>query len=138
MKNIFKSRFSNKDVIFIDESSGHPNGLQTFEDMKRIILRERARSDRQNHEFSVVVIDIEKFDKENGFLDHLYQRLSKRLRLIDEIGWYDNDDIAIVLPYTSSKNAVRVAEDVLRIINEDVPAHISKILSYPSVWPYKK
>ena len=138
MKNIFKTRYKNKDVIFIDERSGYVNRLQTFEDMKRIILRERARSDRHNHEFSVVVIDIQKFDKENGMLDHLYQRLSERLRLIDEIGWFDNDDIAIVLPYTSSENAGRVAEDVLSIIKEDLPANISKILSYPSVWPYKK
>lgn len=138
MINFFKSKSPNKGVVYTDEKAWEHNGLHSFEDMKRIILRERARSDRHDYEFSVIVIDIKKFDKENGALDRLYQRLISRLRLIDEVGWYDKNDIAILLPYTSSENATQVAEDVLNILREDVPVQITAILSYPSVWPFKK
>ena len=138
MKNIFKSKPLDKSAIYIDEGSHHSDRLQTHSDMKKIILRERARSDRHNHEFSIIVIEIERFDQENGVIDHIIQFLNSRLRMIDEIGWYDKNQIAIVLPYTTSENAVQVAEDVTKNINSDVPVHLSKILSYPSIWPYKK
>ena len=138
MKNIFRSKPLNNGVIYIDESSPQRDKLRTFSDMKKIILRERARSDRHNHEFSIILIDIGKFDQENGVLDHFVQLLGSRLRMIDEIGWYDQNQIAIVLPYTTSENAVQVAEDVIKMMNADIPAQLSKILSYPSIWPYKK
>ena len=138
MKNFFKSHLLNKGVIYIDEGSQQKDTLKSASDLKEIILRERARTDRHDHEFSIIVIDIEKFDQENGVLDHFVQLLGSRIRMIDEIGWYDKNQIAIVLPYTSSENAVRVVEDVTKIINADLPAHLSKILTYPSIWPYKK
>ena len=138
MKNIFKSKPLGKGIVYIDEVFRQAERLQTQSDLKNIILRERARSDRHNHEFSIIVIDIEKFDQNNGVLDHFVQLLGSRLRMIDEVGWYDQNKIAIVLPYTTSEDAVQVAEDVTKIINSDIPAHFSKILSYPSIWPYKK
>ncbi len=137
MKNFFRSKSPNKGVIYIDERSRRTDNLLTFDEMKKIIVRERARSDRHNHEFSVVVIEIEKFDQENGLVDQLVLLLGSRLRMTDEIGWYHNNQIALILPYTSSENAVLVAEDVIQIISTKIPAKISKILSYPSIWPYK-
>ena len=138
MKNIFKSSPLGKGIVYIDEGLRQADRLQTQSDLKNIILRERARSDRHNHEFSIIVIDIEKFDQANGVLDHFVQLLGSRIRIIDEVGWYDQNKIAIVLPYTTSEDAVQVAEDIIKIINPDVPAQLSKILSYPSIWPYKK
>ncbi|MFC1831130.1 diguanylate cyclase [Thermodesulfobacteriota bacterium] len=138
MKNIFKTKPLNNGVIYIDERSQQNGRLQNLSDMKKIILRERARSDRQNHEFSIILIDIDNFDQENGVLDHFVRLLGSRLRMIDEIGWYDKNQIAIVLPYTTSEDAAQVAEDVTKMINADVPAQLSKILSYPSIWPFKK
>ena len=138
MKNIFKSKTLNKSAVYIDEGSQQADRLQTLSDMKKIILRERARSDRHNHEFSIIVIEFKKIDQENGVIDHIVQLLGSRLRMIDEIGWYDKNQIAIVLPYTTSEDAVQVAEDVTKIVNSDIPAQLSKILSYPSIWPYKK
>ena len=138
MKNFFKSHLLSKGVIYIDEGSQQKDTLKPASDLKKIILREKARTDRHNHEFSIILIEIEKFDQENGVLDHFVQILGSRIRSIDEIGWYDENQIAIVLPYTTSEDAVQVAEDVMKMINADIPAQFSKILSYPSIWPYKK
>jgi len=138
MKNFIKSIFLQKQVIPFDEMSQREDRLLAINDMEKKILRERSRSDRNDHEFSVIVIDIEKFNHENGLIDHLVQLMWSRLRMIDEIGWYAKRQLGIVLPYTSPENAVQVAEDLLKIIRTETPATLSKILSYPSIWPFKK
>ncbi len=135
MKNIFKSKFLQKETIFQSKGSQFDDRLLTVENMQKTILREKARSDRRDHDFSVIVIDIEKLNNGKDF-EYLVNFLGSRLRLIDEIGWYDENQVGIILPYTSSENAVQVAEDLMKISKNDRPIKLAKILSYPSMWPF--
>ena len=136
MKNIFKTKFMQNEAA--NQAYKFPpssNGLLNIEDMQKTILREKARSDRRDHDFSVIVINTQ--DLRNGKdLDHFIQLLCSRLRSIDEIGWYDINQIGIVLPYTSSSNALQVAEDLIKINRTSSPIKLETILTYPSIWPY--
>ena len=106
--------------------------------MHNVLLRERSRADRNNHEFSFIVFDIGEKKQDKIFITHLSQFLNSRLRSIDEKGWFDKNQIGIVLPYTSAINAMKVAEDLCKNFQADGSIQLSKIFTYPSVWPYKK
>ena len=136
MMNIFKTKFMQNDAVNpVFKNNTNINGLLNIEDMQKTILREKARSDRRDHDFSVIVINTQELNNGKD-LDHFVQLLCSRLSSIDEIGWYDTHQIGIVLPYTSSSNALQVAEDLIKINKTSKPVKLETVLTYPSIWPY--
>jgi len=103
----------------------------------KILHHERARADRSNHEFSVILFNLNRDKISEPELLKLHESLKLRLRLIDETGWFNDHQIAIVLPYTSGSNAMKLADDLREIMNGRINVQFHKILCYPSVWPYK-
>ncbi|MFB3785270.1 MAG: sugar transferase [bacterium] len=101
---------------------------------RRIIDRERYRADRNGHELSLIVFQIDPGDASLGKNCHFLHLLSRRVRCYDEIGWYDPSHIVVILPYTSTCGAKKLAED---IGNTMVPVYEPlpySIYSYPSDW----
>ena len=70
-----------------------------------IIIRERNRSDRNNQKFALIMFNV--YNLKNNLLefDQLLETLSSRLRISDEIGWYDEQRLAVLLPDTSYDGA---------------------------------
>ena len=112
-------------------------GVASISKMRGILLRERARADRNGHEFSIIVLDIDCGNYSQKQIDNLFQVLKCRLRSIDEIGWFSENQIGIVLMYTVEENAAKLAADITALIDADM-MQFKKILTYPSRWPYKK
>lgn len=138
MRNIFKSRLLHKDSFHDSNKFDGIDRLLSIEDMEKAVLREKARSDRQNHEFSMIVVDIEELNHGGDLINRLLSFLDTRLRSIDEIGWYDRYHIGIILPYTSKANAIHVVEEITATLQIENSDKLLKILSYPSIWPFKK
>ena len=103
------------------------------ESMTRLIVRERDRADRNGHEFSLILFQIDVSPNASIGESVLNQAVGSRIRTIDEIGRFDGQ-LCALLPYTGSDGAWTVARDVAK----DVEAH-SVVVSclvhtYPDEW----
>ena len=91
--------------------------IYSEEDFRRIIDRERARADRTDHQFSLIVLDFG-FDNGNHHRNgRLLEKVYSRIRRIDEMGWYDSRRIGIILPYTSERGAQKFAESLCELMD---------------------
>ena len=102
------------------------------EELRRIIDRERARADRTDHQFSLVVFDLgftNDHQNENGLL---LQKIFSRIRRIDEIGWHDRRRIGIILPYTSERGAQRFAESLCELMDPSMAECVFNLYTYGS------
>ena len=100
------------------------------EDFRTALLRERARADRSDQQFSVVLLHGDGLESARAAED-LISRVSKRIRIIDEIGWFDESRIGLILPYTSS-SGVRTLVESIRDMATLAP-QISTY-TYPGAW----
>ena len=118
------------------ENSHRMNPLRNIHssDVFRTILeRERARAERTGQCFSLVVFGI---DKENGTGDASLERLGtvlgQKVRICDEVGWYDRNRIATILPGTSAEGARQFTDVINERIKEVASSLTCTIYSYPS------
>lgn len=107
-------------------------GIKIYSEVefRTIIEQERARADRNDHQFSLVVFDIvELTGKKNG-IRRMIQKISGRIRSIDKIGWYDNQRIGIILPYTSSEGATILTETICDLFGTSTPKPEFTVYTY--------
>lgn len=93
-----------------------------------IVERERLRSHRSRMPFSILVFDDVNSNKSLRY-DKLIVLLKERLRVTDEIGWYRNKRLAVLLPDTREAGAEILAKDILRKM------HPSKLSIQLQVYP---
>ena len=114
----------------------NPLGSIHSSDAFRTILdRERARAERTGQFFSLVVFGIV---RENGTdaasLERLGNVLVQKVRVCDEVGWYDGNHIGTILPGTSAEGARQFADIIKERIKDVAPRLTCTIYSYPSSW----
>ena len=108
---LFKRRNNNKSLA--DSLKKKTTGKIHYEqEFHSIIEKERARADRTDHQFSLIVLDLGSPDGNHHTTEHILQKIFRRVRRIDEIGWYDQNRIGIILPYTSAQGAQKFAESL--------------------------
>src|SRR5215218_9394343 len=91
-----------------------PRGLNTMytrRQLEAVLHRERARADRNQCEFSLILFRARAEDRRLTL--RLARLLNRRCRTIDELGWFDDACIAVLLPYTGSNGARIMAESAL-------------------------
>ena len=110
--------------------------INSAEDFQAILKRERARADRGNKKFSLLVFEVESFDANSSFAKFLVKFLSSRVRLSDVIGWFNENSIGILLPDTTSEGAYKLAEEIRQKIALTLISPACKVYMYPSPeWP---
>jgi lipopolysaccharide/colanic/teichoic acid biosynthesis glycosyltransferase len=87
-------------------------GICSADEFREIIDRERTRCDRNSHEFSLMLINLESIDDEKAFLRDLKDVLAARIRCTDDFGWLDAEQIGVVLPDTPNWGGKKFADDV--------------------------
>ena len=128
---LFKRR--NYNTSSADSLRQKTTGKIYFEDeFRSIIERERARSDRTDHQFSLIVLDLGSPDENHHTNHHMLQKIFRRVRTIDEIGWYDQNHIGIILPYTSAQGAQKFAESLSNSISLPVEECFLNVYTYAS------
>jgi len=107
------------------------NNARTSDDFRRVLAIERARADRIENEFSVMLICGDVLGGAAG-RERVINTLFKRLRIIDEIGWFDGRRIGVLLPDTAHSGAVKLAHDIRRLT---MPALLGiTVYTYPGRW----
>jgi len=110
------------------------HGIRSVGQLRAIIERERARADRNGHQFSVVLLSSDNPEPDNAQLKYVAQVFAKRIRLTDEAGWFDYKRLGVVLPYTSAASARRLADDICEAIATRISSPKYNIYTYPSNW----
>jgi PleD family two-component response regulator len=114
MKSPFKKLFGN--LKSSDQPDCRWNHLTPcgHEQFLYLIEIERSRSHRHNMEFSLILIKIDQNEIGEAVVSQLVQKISKRIRRIDKIGWYGKGQIGILLPITNHLGAKKFADDLER------------------------
>ncbi|MBI3736629.1 diguanylate cyclase, partial [Candidatus Sumerlaeota bacterium] len=114
-----------------DELTGIYNRRSLFDALDA----ECARSRRNGHQLSVLMIDIDFFKRVNDVHGHaagdatlreVAQRLGRALRTMDCLGRYGGEEFCAVLPETNIENSLRTAERVRMAVAES-PFRIGEI-----------
>jgi len=101
------------------------------------LLRERARSDRTEQVFSVVMFEVPRSRVGNRLADELSRMVPARMRATDFMGWFDRTHLAVILDSCLVCSALsfgneicrRIAEKMTpprRMIVQTFPAHFAR------------
>lgn len=101
-------------------------------EFRRIIEKERARANRNNHMLSLVLFDMGSPDPHNSTTIQLIEIIKGRLRCVDNAGWYDNQRIGMILPYTSIKGATQLSENICESLDKRIFEPLCTVYTYPS------
>jgi lipopolysaccharide/colanic/teichoic acid biosynthesis glycosyltransferase len=109
------------------------HGFNSKHDFLFVLERERARADRNGHGFSLVTFKVA--DKAES-ADRLKQVLTDRLRLTDELGWYDDERLGVLLFNTPREGAWNYANRVqATLLQAADPLPHCSVFTYPAAWP---
>lgn len=112
---------------------GQADGIYSPEEFAAILGRERARSDRSRKSFSLVI-----FTFDDRADDALYWQLigviARRIRVVDDLGWFQEKCLAVSLPYTQEEGAKIFSEGVLKAMRELSVEPNVEIFYYPRQW----
>ena len=106
-------------------------GLQPPEQLRAVLARERARSNRSGDPLSLVTFAPRCPEAERSTPALVVKILRSRLRTTDDLGWLDDRHIGVVLPSTPAAGAWKVADDVCLGFCGDVPPPICTVYSHP-------
>lgn len=111
--------------------------INSAENFLAILNREIARADRYNKKISLIVFNVDSHN-DGSSAQFLGNFLSSRVRLSDEVGWFDEKSIGILLPDTSLDGAWKIAEEIREKISHTILQPSCKVFMYPSTqWPVK-
>jgi len=91
-----------------------PAGKDAFQ---QAIAKERDRSDRSNQKYSLLILSLAIQSEEDARINKAIATIRERIRNIDEIGWYDANQLGIILPFTSMAGANRLGDEICEIIS---------------------
>src|SRR5688572_26927909 len=94
-----------------------------------LLHHERARADRDDHEFSLVLIKVRPDTRKTAC--RLARSLVRRLRDTDEIGWYGQGCICVLLPSTSAHGGRIFGSSVKRLADAEGINVIARVFTYP-------
>ncbi|HYW79167.1 MAG TPA: sugar transferase [Thermoguttaceae bacterium] len=110
--------------------------LHSAEQMHVILEHERARADRSNDEFSMIVFKADGGRTSRAVLRHCGESLTQRLRFTDQVGRLSDRQVAAVLCGTPASESQRLIDDVISSLGPDQPVPECEVYSYPSNWSY--
>jgi len=108
------------------------SGIHSAEQFHAVLEREKARAERNSHQFSLVRFDVGKMRENIPQIRYLTRSLTNRIRWTDEVGWLDDECIGVILPETSAVGAERFAKSVCEMVASKCPPPEYTIYTYPS------
>lgn len=114
------------------DNSGAFNNIHPIEEFHKVILRERERSDRTGLPVSLFVFCENNKSLQNGSLKDLVDLLHMRVRLTDEIGWYDEARVGLILPHTDVKNAMKFSKYLQELLTRRTLSYDYELFIYPA------
>jgi hypothetical protein len=100
------------------------------EEFHSILVREKARADRNGHGFSLVAIEVSNMENNPS----LTERLQQLIRTTDEIGWFDNNTLGVFLYNTNALGAWQFVNNSKKKTDDDFSISNCLVYSYPNEW----
>jgi lipopolysaccharide/colanic/teichoic acid biosynthesis glycosyltransferase len=110
------------------------NGICSPEEFRAIIERECMRADRTNLQLSLVVFNLINTNSSSDGAEELKSVLCRRIRITDEVGWFDEKSIGTILPDTTTEGAWKFAGDICRRVATIAKNLNCMVYTYPSKW----
>lgn len=107
-------------------------GLHPARQFCAILDRERALVDRNDHMFSLLVFDLSGYCRSWPKVRAFARIGAARLRKTDMMGWMDNRQTGILLPFTCFAGAKRVADDMTSELAKEGMRIACVLYTYPS------
>jgi lipopolysaccharide/colanic/teichoic acid biosynthesis glycosyltransferase len=105
-------------------------------EFREIIDRECEWADRYHGRFSLAVFEVDTRDENSALIRSVVRTIHHRFRNTDELGWYRRGQVGVIMPFTPSEGAWKLAEDVSNVISSFTSPPPFTIYSYPSEnWP---
>ena len=111
------------------------NSTDSVHDVKSfnlLLRKERARADRQNTSWALVVFDVDRRNGNQETLEILISVIVSRIRLSDSLGWIGDSGLCIFLSDTAADGARKLLADISRNMSQRAPCPANKIYLYPS------
>src|SRR4051812_7877468 len=102
--------------------------------VERLLAREVARAERNGLHFSLVLFRVRRGGRLGLTQKRLALTLLRRIRLTDEVGWFDQEHLCALLPDTASPGAKIFGDAVCDLVARKGPRPISTIYSFPADW----
>jgi hypothetical protein len=109
---------------------GSMAGIFSQEEFHSILIREKARADRNGHGFSLVAIEVD----QQADIDFFVKNFQKKIRKSDEIGWFDYNTLGILLYNTTALGAWQFVNKNKIGIDDGSGVFKWLVYSYPTDW----
>jgi hypothetical protein len=107
------------------------SGIKSRKEFYKVIEHERERADRNNHQVSLVVFNLESFPNNSKERKQLVGNIIQEKRRIDEIGWFKKNSVGVILPYTSFHGARKFSVRLSQKLNFILPDSFCSLYCYP-------
>ena len=126
------SKLINKYIWLIDVfNSEHLNNIKSKKYFYKVIEHERERANRNNHQVSLVIFNLESFPNDSKAIKQLIENIIQEKRIIDEIGWFKKLSVGVILPYTSSHGAREFIVRLRHTLNFIIADPFCYLFTYP-------
>jgi lipopolysaccharide/colanic/teichoic acid biosynthesis glycosyltransferase len=123
MNSLIKPRLPhNKSRVF--------DSIYSREQFLEVVRRERLRTHRNKVPFSLLIFGMATDSGEHKVFEDLVRVMLPRVRATDEVGWYSEHKIGLLLPETVPEGAELLANDILMKVGEE-NGLTYEIQSYP-------
>ena len=130
---MFFRKLTNSVNPYCDSAKKRASGdICSEQDFRRILELERERAERSRHKFSLVLLGTKEININNRGIGNTIKKIIRRMRKIDQIGWYDSECIAILLPYTPFQGACELAESICNSLDVTMLESACTIYIYPT------
>ena len=112
-----------------------PRRLRDIHDrtvFEAVLHHERNRADRDDNDFSLVLVKVRANDSRTP--KRLARSIIQRLRAIDEVGWYAEGCLCVLLPNTDNEGGQIFESNVRRLAEDAGIPIVSRVYTYPSQW----
>ena len=125
-------------ALFENHQKKADNGCGVFpvERFHQVLERERYRSDRNHHGFSLLTFNSKYTSDEQTLTTEVMPVLLRRARSSDIIGWLDDGALGVLLPETAMEGATKLAEDIYHMAPLLTSCSECQVYYYPSNWPW--
>lgn len=106
--------------------------ILSVEQFRWAIERESQRVDRLNaSEISLVLFRVGKGERRRATI-RLVRTILSRVRVTDDVGWYDREHIGLILPETASAGAWSLAEAICQAVSRHGTRPLCTMYNYPA------
>ncbi|MCP4745002.1 MAG: hypothetical protein GY874_02520 [Desulfobacteraceae bacterium] len=94
-----------------------------------LVELERDRAHRSNQQFSLIVMRVN--ENKTTAIHELAHKILERVRRIDQVGWYANAHLGVLLPNTTNTGAQTIAKAIYDSQDSSRSVIALQTLSYP-------